>query len=163
MKLQHTLLTLLFATTLLASCSKGGDMDDDDGGGPGDPVPGSKRTIEVDLTYEKGLIENSTSYAIWPVIKFPVDAKVKNYKVKLHGFNGIWTNAPEGKTYTWKHGDFPPTDYNIWESNHDMKDGNYYLVIGRTWCAGCTAVDPLWEQNYRKGYGTPKGEVTYQY
>ncbi|MEJ0105292.1 MAG: hypothetical protein WDO19_23240 [Bacteroidota bacterium] len=46
-------------------------------------------------------------------MKFPVDASAKSYKVRLYGFTGTFSNKPEGKVYTWKKGELPPTPYNV--------------------------------------------------
>jgi hypothetical protein len=145
---------------LLTSCSKSSDDIDE----PGDQPPaGTSKSITVDVTYYSALIENSTSWATWPIVKFAVDAKAKSYKVRLYGFSGTFASAPEGIEYTWKKGELPPTPYNVFPSLLDIKDGQYYMSFGRTWCSGCSASDPDWIVNYKKGYGSPKAEVTYEY
>lgn len=160
MRLFSLILIVAISSTLMTACKKetaGGDT------GSGSKPPGSSRSVTVDITYVSGLIENSSSWATWPVAIFPVDAQAVSYKVRLYGFNGTSTNVPEGKITTWKAGELPPTDYNIYASTKDIKDGNYYFTVGRTWCSGCTQANPDWLVNYKKLFGTPKAEVTYQY
>ena len=162
MKLFSLLFIVAVSSTLMVSCKK-----ESAGGGGNNPVdstkPGSSRSITVDITYVSGLIENSSSWATWPVAIFPADAKAISYKVRLYGFTGAASNAPEGQITTWKAGELPPTEYNIYKSTKDIKDGKYYFTVDRTWCSGCHEANPDWEANYKKGWGSPKAEITYQY
>lgn len=160
MKLVRFITMFSLGALLLTSCSKSNDDIDE----PEDQPPaGSSKSITVDVTYYSNLIEGSTSWATWPIVKFPVDASAKSYKVRLYGFTGTFSNKPEGKVYTWKKGELPPTPYNVFPALLDIKEGHYYMAFGRTWCSGCTAVSPDWIENYKKGYGSPKAEVTYEY
>jgi hypothetical protein len=160
MKLLSSFSLVAISCLLLVSCSKKSDAgNDDDDLNP----PGSTRSVTVDITYVSGLIENSTSYATWPVAVFPVDGKAVSYKVRLYGFSGTFVSPPEGKITIWKAGDTPPTDYNVYASTKGIKDGKYYFTIGRTWCSGCDKANPAWLDNYKKGWGNPKAEITYQY
>jgi hypothetical protein len=161
MKLFSLFFIVAISSTLMMGCKKesaGGGSDDGN-----DPKPGSGRSVTVDITYVSGLIENTNSWATWPVAIFPTDAKAVSYKVRLYGFNGTATNVPEGQITIWKAGELPPTDYNIYKSTKDIKDGKYYFTLSRTWCSGCTKTNPDWEAKYKIAYGTPKAEVTYQY
>lgn len=144
------------ACVFLCSCSKSNSGPDNN-----DPEPGSTRETTADLSYYSALIEGSTSPATWPVVIFPVDDKAVAYKVVVDGFNGTWPTAKQ--TFAWKKGEAPNTAYDVFGSTKDIKDGKYYVSLGRTWCAGCTEADPQWEATYRKGLGTPKATITYQY
>lgn len=151
MRVAQLLVGILIAGSL-ASCKSDSN--------PTEPPPTDK-TITVDVTYVSHSIENSTSFATWPVAVFPFDAQADSFKVHVYGYNGTFSRSPY--TIKWKAGEQPPTDYDIYPSTKDIKDGKQYFVIGRTWCSGCTAPDPEWVVNYRKGYGTPKADVTYIY
>ncbi len=156
---------LLVVAVLFSGCKKDSGGNDNSGGTP-TPQPGTTRVITVDMTYQTGLLA-ATSWAAWPVIQFPVHNNAKSYKVRLYGFSTTLSGL-EGKVFMWKAGDAPPTPYNIFPTTKDIKDGNYYMVADRTWCAGAPS---LCNQNnaneyvatYKAGWGNPKGEVTYQY
>ena len=145
-------------------CKKDNDSEDNSGG---TPAPGSTRSTTLDMTYHTGLIAGTASWAAWPMIKFPVDNKAKSYKVRLYGFSTTLSGL-ESKVYMWKAGDAPPTPYNVFPDTKDIKDGNYYMVVDRTWCSGdpsgCNENTALeFVATYKAGWGNPKGEVTYQY
>jgi len=166
-KMKNKIITVfLVAAVLFIGCKKDSGGDDNTGGTP-TPQPGTTRVITVDLTYHTGLITGTTSWAAWPMIKFPVDNNAKSYKVRLYGFSTT-VSGLEGKVYTWKAGDAPPTPYNVFPNTKDIKDGYYYMVVDRSWCSG----DPSgcnentaneFVARYKAGWGNPKGEVTYQY
>ena len=147
LKFKLSFLTLAVAIISLTSCSKEKTSDK--------PEPGTSRKITKVIEYYSGLIENSTSYATWPVAKFPVDANAIKYSVK---------EMISGHVYTWKQGNDTDCAYYVFPSTKDIKNGEYYIGLGRTWCAGCTEPSPLWESKYRELYGTnDKVEITFFY
>ena len=156
----------LLSVVFFSGCKKDSGGADTPGGTQ-TPQPGTARTITVDMTYHTGVISGTTSWAAWPMIKFPVDNNAKSYKVRLYGFSTTLSGL-EGKVYMWNAGAKPPTPYDVFPATKDIKDGNYYMVVDRTWCSGDPSACNENKANefvatYRAGWGNPKGEVTYQY
>lgn len=123
-----------------------------------------KKIIVVNVTYTKKILTPSVgNWAVFPTAKFPVEADATKYSVKLFDFTGTFVSPPEGRVYTWDVGKLPPTPYNIYPETFDVDGGQVYMVFGRTWCGGrCDeSGTETWITNYKKGYGSPKAEVTY--
>jgi hypothetical protein len=122
------------------------------------------KTFVVNVTYTTKILTPSVgNWAAFPTVQFPAEADAKSYKVRLFNFSGTFASPPEGRIYSWDAGKLPPTPYNIYPETFDVKDGNYYMVFGRTWCGGACdeSSTATWIANYKKGYGTsPKAEVT---
>lgn len=150
---------LLLTAVFFIGCKKDSKSDSN-------PAAGSTRSATVDVTYHTGLLA-PTSWATWPMAKFPLDNNAKSYKVRLYGFKTALSGL-EGKIYTWQAGQLPPTTYNIFPDTKDIKDGDYYMAIDRTWCSGAPsacneAAAQEFVNTYKTGWGNPKAEVTYQY
>lgn len=147
MKLKLSILTLAIGIISLTSCKKESASEK--------PEPGTSRTITKEVEYFSGLIEETTSYATWPIAKFPVDDNAIKYSVK---------EMLTGRVYAWKKGDNTDCAYYVFPSTKDIKEGQYYIGLGRTWCAGCTEPSPTWEETYKKIYSTNnKVEITFFY
>ncbi|MBO9657284.1 MAG: hypothetical protein J7527_00500, partial [Chitinophagaceae bacterium] len=127
-----------------------------------------KKIIEVPLTYMSGCWTEGNCYT-YPVAVFQMEDSAKKYKVMFYNFTGTSVNAPEGETFSWNKGQHPPTYYSTYYSTYDINGGNYYISLGRTWCAGPTngcnmGNTGTWEARYRELYGTAvRAEVTYYY
>ena len=152
MRLTTTFLTLIFVATMFTSCSSD---DSDDGGGTTIPAPGTTRIVTQDIEYHSGLIEGTTSFATWPLAIFPVDNYAVRYSVKV---------VKTGKVYAWDSDERAACEFYVFPSQNDIVNGNFHIGLDRTWCAGCTEVDPLWEQYYVNYYGLEnKVEITFFY
>ncbi|MBP6584841.1 MAG: hypothetical protein KA215_04150 [Flavobacterium sp.] len=152
MRLSTTILALTFVATLFTSCSSD---DSSDGEVTPTPTPGTTRVITQDIEYHSGLIEETTSWATWPVAIFPVDSFAVSYRVKV---------LKTGKIYAWNSDQPAASEFPVFPSQNDIVNGKFYIGLDRTWCAGCTEVDPLWQQFYVNFYGTEnKVEITFFY
>jgi len=127
-----------------------------------------KKVIRVKMTYMNGCWNEGNCYT-YPVAVFPLEDTAVKYKVMFYNFTGTSANSPEGRTYSWSKGGVPPTTYSTYPETKDVNGGNYYICLGRTWCAGPTAGCNMgstaeWVSNYNRLYGTGvMAEVTYYY
>jgi len=152
MKLLRTFFSLSLAIVVFASCSKDDSTPEE---ADNTPKPGTSRMITNEVEYHSGLIEGTTSWATWPIAKFPVDPYAVSYSVKL---------VITGATYTWEADGVTGGFDLIFPNTNSIVDGNYYISLDRTWCAGCTEVDPSWMANYMNFFGTNNNvEITFFY
>lgn len=127
-----------------------------------------KKIIRLKMTYLNGCWQEGNCYT-HPVAVFPYEDSAKKYKVVFYNFTGTNTAAPEGQTYTWNKGAAPPTYYSTYPETKDINGGNYYISLGRTWCAGppsgCNIGSTAeWVARYNELYGTGvMAEITYYY
>lgn len=149
MKLVYIFTGLFFTCALFLSCSKNNYAGSK-------RAAGTSRVFVQDLAYLSGQIEQSTGQATWPVAIVPVDRQAVKYSVKL---------LKTGKTYEWEPGQATQSEYHVYPASNDIKDGKYYVGLGRTWCSGCSSVNPAWEQNYRNNVfaASNKVEITVYY
>lgn len=119
------------------------------------PAEGTSRTITTRVSYYSGKIEGSQATATWPVAKFAADEFAISYSVK---------EMKSGKIFSWQTGDNAQCAYHVFPSSGDIKNGSYYIGLGRTWSAEASSIDPAWENNYRSSYGEEDIiEVTFYY
>ena len=119
------------------------------------PMPGTSRTIVVPVEYYSGVIEGSGAVATWPVAKFAADPAATAYSVK---------ELKSGKTYSWNYDEKTVCAYHVFPSSNDIKDGNYYVGLGRTWSGEATVADIAWKVNYDNLYGQENQlEITFYY
>jgi hypothetical protein len=153
MKLSATFFTLFMAGIIFSGCSK--DKADTGNNGNSKPQPGTSKTVTKEIEYYSGQIENTTSWATWPIAKFAVDDNAVKYSVKVLKTSSV---------YTWKKSEETKCEYHVFPSLNDIKGGYFYIGVGRTWCSGCSAPNPVWLDNYKAYFGTDtKVEITFYY
>ena len=119
------------------------------------PAKGSTKTITVDIEYYSGNIEGSSSVATWPIAKFAVEQNAISYRVK---------EIKTGKTYSWENGEETQAAYHVFPASQDIKDGMYYIALGRTWSAESAIANPAWKANYINNYAEENEvEITFYY
>ena len=148
MKWLSTLLPLSIIT-LLTGFGKPATEDDSR------PVAGSVKVITATIEYYSGNIEGSNSVATWPIAKFATDEYAVKYSVK---------ELKTGKIYSWNAGDQTQSAYHVFPSGRDIKNGVYYIGLGRTWGAEADTPNPDWITAYNSSYGEDnKVEITIYY
>ncbi len=152
MKLSTTFVTLSFFILFFTACSNDDSSDDVNL----KPEPGTTRVITQEIEYYSGLIGTSTSWATLPIAKFPVDDNAVRYSVKV---------MKTGATYNWNSDERADCLYYVFpDQENDIVDGYFYIGLGRTWCSGCSEVDPSWMDFYINYFGTNnKVEITFFY
>ena len=152
MKLSRTFFALSFVVLLFTACSN----DDSSEVINSKPEPGTSRVITQEIEYYNGLIGSSTSWATLPIAKFPVDDNAVRYSVKV---------MKTGATYNWDSDEPAACLYRVFpDQENDILNGYFYIGLGRTWCSGCTEVDPVWMNYYINYFGTDnKVQITFFY
>ena len=119
------------------------------------PAPGSAKVFTTEIAYYSGNIEGSSSAATWPVAKFAADKNAAGYSVK---------EIKTGRIYSWKNGEQPQCAYHVFPGTADIKNGVYYIGLGRTWSAESETANPEWEASYSNDYGADNMvEITFYY
>ncbi|MBC7933887.1 MAG: hypothetical protein H7Y86_00815 [Rhizobacter sp.] len=119
------------------------------------PAQSSVKIITTEIAYHSGTIEGSSNVATWPVAKFAADENAVQYSVK---------EMKTGRVYTWKQNELPQCAYHVFPGKQDIKDGEYYIGLGRTWSAATSIARPEWAASYSENYGADnKVEITFYY
>ena len=119
------------------------------------PAAGSVKIVTLKIDYYSGNIEGSKTVATWPVAKFAEDKNAIRYSVK---------EIKTGKIYSWDAGEQTQAAYHVFPAATDIKNGTYYIGLGRTWSAEAGMANPQWTRGYMSSYGDDdKVEITIYY